>query len=257
MKKNRNLLVMLMLSVTLVLWQQTDAQSAYELALRHKAEFRYPEAFLIMKDLVRSDSLNADYLHTLSFLYAKLGYRQLTERERTGYYKHAEYLAKKAIGINSTCAGAHYAYALALGRINENASSKQKIANARLIRTECDLAVKLDPKQAGAFHILGRWHREIAGFSAVEKLMINALFGGVPQGGSYDAAIESFQDAIKLEPKYSLHYYELAVTYYERNAAHDKTYARVWLQKAIEIPVINEDDRNTREKCLSLLKKVE
>ena len=209
-----------------------------------------------MKDLVRGDSTNADYLHTMSYLYSKLGYRQSTEKERGNYYRQAEYLAKKAIGISASSAGAHYAFALALGRINENASNKQKIANAKLVRTECDLAVKLDPKLAGAYHILGRWHREIAGFSGIEKLMINTLFGGVPEGGSYDAAIESFQKAIQLEPKYSLHYYELGLTYYDRNNKQDRTFAKVWLEKALQIPVINEDDKNTREKCEGLLNKV-
>lgn len=233
------------------------AQGTYELALKYKSESKYPEAFMIMKDLVKGDSTHADYLHTISFLFSKLGYRQVTEKERIDYYQKAEYLAKKALGINASNAGAHYAYALALGRINENASNKQKIANAKLIRTECDQAVKLDPKLAGAYHILGRWHREIAGFSAIEKLMINTLFGGVPQGGSYDAAIESFQKAIQLEPKYSLHYYELAATYFNRNKNQDKAYAKIWLQKAIEIPVVNEDDKKTKEKCDALLKKVE
>lgn len=233
------------------------AQGSYELAMKYKAESKYPEAFSIMKDLLKEDSANVDYLHTMSFLYAKLGYRQIAEKDKIQYYKQAEYLAKKAMATNNNSAGAHYAYALALGRINENAGNKTKIANAKLIRTECDLAVKLDPKLAGAYHILGRWHREIAGFSAVEKLMINTLFGGVPQGGSYEAAIESFQKAVQIEPKYSLHYYELAVTYYSRNNAQDKAYAKVWLQKAMELPLVNEDDKNTREKCATLLEKVE
>ncbi len=241
----------------LMVFTGTVAQPQFDMAMKYKAESKYPEAFTILKDLLKADSSQVEYLHHMSFLYSKLGYRQPTERERTSYYEKAEYLAKKAIALNGSNAGAHYSYALALGRINEHASSKQKIANAKVIKNECDLAVKLDPRLAGAYHILGRWHREIAGFNAVEKLMINSLFGGVPQGGSYEAAIESFMKAIRIEPRYILHYYELAATYYARNHTGDKSYAKVWLGKAMELPPVNEDDKNTLEKCRELLKKVE
>jgi tetratricopeptide (TPR) repeat protein len=256
MKKNKSFLILIIL-IACFSFQRSNAQATFEQAMKYKAESKFPEAFAILKDLVNADSDNVEYLHNLSFLYSKLGYRQADEKEKITYYKQAEYLAKKAIEKNNSSAGAHYSYALALGRMNENAGNKQKIANAKLIKTECDLAVKLDPRLAGAYHILGRWHREIAGFNAVEKLMINTLFGGVPQGGSYDAAIESFQKSIQLEPKYSLHYYELALTYYDRNNENDKTYAKVWLQKALEIPILNEDDQNTHDKCEELLRKVE
>ena len=243
--------------VGLLSFTKTVAQPQFDMAMKYKAESKYPEAFTILKDLLKADSSQVEYLHNMSFLYSKLGYRQLTERERTAYYAKAEYLAKKAILLNSNSAGAHYAYALALGRLNENAGNRQKIANAKLIRNECDLAVKLDPRLAGAYHILGRWHREIAGFNSIEKLMINTLFGGVPQGGSYESAMECFMKAIQIEPRYILHYYELAATYYARNHTGDKSYAKVWLQKALELQPMNEDDKNTLEKCRELMKKVE
>lgn len=44
------------------------AQGSYELAMKYKAESKYPEAFSIMKDLLKEDSANVDYLHTMSFI---------------------------------------------------------------------------------------------------------------------------------------------------------------------------------------------
>ena len=75
-------------------------------------------------------------------------------------------------------------------------------------------SISLNPKLAGAYHILGRWHRAIAGFNVIEKAMINSFFGGVPPGGSYEDALKSFMTAIGIEPKYMNHQYELAQTYY-------------------------------------------
>lgn len=230
----------------------------FEYALKLKKELKYESSFALFKELLKTDSLNVDYLSNTGFLYAKIGYSQATETQKTNYYKIAEHLAKKAIAINKNDANAHYTYALALGRLNENASTKQKIANAKLIKTECDIALKLDPKLAGCHHILGRWHRTVAGFSFMEKLAINTLFGGVPQGGSYVEAISEFQKAIVIEPNYILHYYELAMSYYERGNKGDNINSKVWAEKALTLAPnqYDADDAGTRKKCNELLSKI-
>ena len=143
---------------------------------------------------------------------------------------------------------------MALGRINENASSKQKIANAKLIKAQGDRAIALNPKLAGAHHILGRWHKTIAGFSAIEKAMINSFFGGVPPGGSYEDALKSFMTAIGLEPKYMNHQYELAQTYYDMGKSVE---AKLWVKKALEIVPSNDDDIKAKKDCEALLKKLQ
>jgi tetratricopeptide (TPR) repeat protein len=125
-----------------------------------------------------------------------------------------------------------------------------------MIKTEAEAAVRLNPKHAGAYHILGRWHRTIAGFNMIEKLMINTLFGGVPEGGSYDKAIECFAKAVEIEPDYMLHIYELALSYHERGNTNDDAYAKAWLKKAILLPLKNDDDKETLTKCKALLDKL-
>jgi tetratricopeptide (TPR) repeat protein len=238
--------------------QQFECQNTkdvYDKALALKAEFKYKEALPYFQALMKVDSNNIDFLSHGSQVYTRFGYLYMkTETEKQNYFQRGEYLAKKAISKDEKNAEAHYAYALALGRINENASSKQKIANAKLIRKEVDRAIELNPKQAGAYHILGRWHATIAGFNAVEKAMINTFFGGVPPGGSYDDAIKCFQTAISLEPKNMIHQYELANTYY---AMGNKANAKTWLDKAMALPVISDDDKIVAEKCKDLKKKLD
>ena len=222
-----------------------------------RADGKFDESLEIFQMLLANDSSNVEYLHNTAYLSCKMGNRKKDEAERQNIFHKAEYLSKKAIAINKSSADSHYTYALALGRINENASSKQKIANAKIIKTETETAIKLNPKLAGAYHILGRWHRTIAGFNTIEKLMINTLFGGVPEGGSYDKAIECFAKAVELEPDYMLHIYELALSYHERGNNLDNVYAKVWLKKAILLPVKNEDDKETMTRCKELLKDIE
>lgn len=235
-----------------VMAQTNDEQ--YQKAYKLKAEFKNKEALPIFQTLLKSDSNNVNYLQYASYCYSKCGFYYAPEAEKMNYYKTAEYLAKKAIKVNEKMSDAHYAYAMALGRINENASSKQKIANAKLIKNEVDRAIALNPRCAGAYHILGRWHRTIAGFNAVEKIMINSFFGGVPPGGSYDDAVKAFMTAISIEPKYMAHQYELAQTYNDMKKYVD---AKLWAQKALEITPVSDDDRKAKTDCEALLKKLQ
>ncbi len=238
---------------TLNCFAQTNEEQ-YAKAIKLKSEYKFKEAFPIFQALVKSDSNNYNYLQYDSYCYTKYGFYYAPESEKMKYYKTAEYLAKKAIKANDNSAEAHYVYAMALGRMNENASSKQKLANSKLIKAQVDRTIVLNPKIAGAYHILGRWHRTIAGFSGIEKAIINSFLGGVPQGGTYNDAIKAFMTAISIEPKYMNHQYELAETYYEMDK---KVEAKLWAQKALTIIPSNEDDIKAKKDCEVLLKKLE
>ncbi|MCW3071999.1 MAG: hypothetical protein JWO44_1889 [Bacteroidetes bacterium] len=251
MKKITSIAMVVLSCFTVSVIAQND--ELYSKAYKLKVEYKYKEAFPLFQALLKADSANVNYLQYGSYCYSKYGYYYAPEAEKMKYYKSAEWLALKAIKVNEASADAHYAYAMALGRINENASSKQKIANAKLIKAQVDRSIALNPKLAGAYHILGRWHRTIAGFNAFEKAMINSFFGGVPPGGSYEDAIKAFMSAIALEPKYMNHQYELAETYYEMGKSVE---AKLWAQKALEIVPSNEDDIKAKKDCEALLKKL-
>lgn len=228
------------------------AQSTfYKSALKLIEEYKFKEALPRMQLLLKEDSLAPLYLEHTSICYSKVGHTLVNPTTKLNYYHTADYLAGKALKLRGS-AEAHYAKALALGRLNENASSKQKIANSKKIKSETDAALKLDPKHAGAYHILGRWHRTIANFSTMEKLAINTMFGGVPEGGSFRDAEKAFLNAIKYEPVYKLHYYELAQTY--KDMGDDKNY-KVYLKKALEAPSLTEEDPATDKKIRSELGK--
>jgi tetratricopeptide (TPR) repeat protein len=230
-----------------------NSELEYQKAYKLKMEFNYKEAFPLFQALLKTDSSNVNYLQYASYCYSKYGFLYAADADKMNYYKTAEYLAKKALKLKETSADAHFSYALALGRINENASSKQKIANAKLIKTEVDRAIVLNPRLAGAYHILGRWNRTIAGFNGVEKIMINSFFGGVPPGGSYDDAVKAFMTAVSIEPKYMNHQYELAETYHEMGKDAD---AKVWIENVLKITPSNPDDIKAKADAEALLKKL-
>ena len=227
----------------------------FKQAEKLQQEKKWSEALVILKELLKNDSSNVEYLWRTSFIYSKIGVDQKTENLKQQWYKTAAYLGKRAITQHPQNANAHYAYAVALGRMTEFASSKTKIDNAKLIKTEAELTIKLDPKNAGAYHILGRWHREIAGFNIFERTMIKAIFGALP-GGTYQESIKYFEKAILLEPLNGIHYFELAQTYLTRNETNDEQNAKNWLIKATQIQIKNKDDIENKNKCEALLKEI-
>ena len=120
---NKKLIATFFVVITSLVVVAQSNDELYAKALKLKTELKYKEAFPLFQTLVKSDSSNANYLQYASYCYSKYGfYYVAAETEKMKYYKSAEYLAKKAIKANEASADAHYAYAMALGRINENAS---------------------------------------------------------------------------------------------------------------------------------------
>jgi tetratricopeptide (TPR) repeat protein len=234
-----------------------NADEQYKHAIKLKDESRFEESLAIFQQLLNSDSNKVEYLYNTSFLFSKLGNRQKEESARLNYFRKGEYFARKAIATDPKNAEGYYTYALALGRMNENASSKQKISNAKLIKEQCEKGLKINPRHSGLYHILGRWHRTIAGFNFMEKGMINAFFGGVPEGGSYKDAVDCFSKAVLLETSVMIHKFELAQTYYERGEGDDYILCKIWCKKVLEMIPADQDDKLTQQKAKALLQKVE
>ena len=94
--------------------------------IKYKTERNLKEGFPIFQKLLKSDSSNALYLINTSYFYTKVGNTLSDEAVRLKYFNTASYLAKKAIVLDTKNAESHYVYAMALGRINEFASSSQQ-----------------------------------------------------------------------------------------------------------------------------------
>ena len=222
-------------------------------AMKLKTDNNYKDAFPAFQELLKTDSTNSNYLAQASQVYTRYGYLYLLkERQKQEYYHIASYLAQKAIVIKDNNPEAHFAYCLALGRISEKVNNKEKISNAKLIKKEIDRTIELDPKITNAYHILGRWHSVISGFSNSQKKVIDKFYGGVPVGASYDEAIKAYKIAIELAPNVILHQYEISQAYYDMG---NKSGAKSFLENAVLMTVVTDEDKVNMDKCKKLLKK--
>jgi tetratricopeptide (TPR) repeat protein len=81
-------------------------------------------------------------------------------------------------------------------------------------------------------------------------MMINTMYGGVPEGATLQGALDAFIKAAAFEPEFKLHQYELAQTYLDMGK---KINAKVWFQKALKIKSNNQRDSLINEKCLKAM----
>ncbi len=231
-------------------------ESLFARALEHKRQFEFRASLDLLNRLLRTDSTRTDWLSEASYAYAKLGYGLQDKKQQDRYYGNAHRLARKALSRDSLSVPAHYAYVVALGRLTENATNRQKLDNARLIRKECDWILRHAPDHAGTWHVLGRWHREFAGISTFEKFLVKNLLGGWPEGGTWFDAIVCFTRAKQLESGIIFHYYELALTYHMRYQDYrDRYAARMLLQEALKLKIDPDDPDQVsyRVKCVEML----
>ncbi|HXB12495.1 MAG TPA: hypothetical protein VNZ45_10940 [Bacteroidia bacterium] len=231
-----------------------NSASLYQKGLAFRTARHYKDALPVFEGLLKQDSSDINYLQNTAFLYAKVWHDEAPDADKAGiYYNKALYLAKKAIKVDSNNAEAHYAYAFAVGVINENASHKQQISNAKLMKIEIDKCLRINPHHAGAYHLLGRWYRRLAELGGIERFAMRTFYGSSLPEATNDDAVGAFQKAILYEPDYPLHQYELAFTYHKMDK---NAYAKAWLQQAIKTPYSGDDAADTKVKCQKLLDEI-
>lgn len=86
-----------------------------------------------------------------------------------------------------------------------------KAVYADSVRINAEHCIRLNPKNDRAYHILGRWHYEVAKLSKLVRFMSRLAFGTVPSG-SYEESVEYFREAVSI---------------------HDSIVNRFWLAKAL------------------------
>ena len=174
------------------------------------------------------------------------------KKQKEIYFEKARELCDRAIESNPDGYEGHFRLAVALGRLALFRGGKEKIKLSKIIKAEGDKAVELNPQADLAYHLLARWHQNLANLSGVLKFFANIFFGGLPPA-SNEEAVELFQKAISIDPNHIEHHLELAKTYKEMKK---KELMREPLEKVLALPNIEEDDPMFKEEAEKLLKKL-
>ena len=163
--------------------------------------------------------------------------------------KSLEY-SRKAVAADSKSSDAHLSVALSLGKSTEFMDSKEKLNASREMKTEADLALKLNPKSDYAHHLLGRWHQEMAGIGGTTRLLAKVVYGGVPKG-SYQEALDHFDKARTINPKRLIHQIEYGRTLAMMGRDAE---ARKEINKGLAMPNRDADDAEAKARGRATLK---
>jgi len=227
-----------------ILFAQDGEMSLIEKGDAAFEKFDNPNALENYNDAVKinPDSYEANW--KLSRAFVDVGEVFEDEDKRAEYYKESENYARIAIKNNPEGSDGHLFLSIALGRVALDAGAKQRIKMSKEIKKEADLAIKLNPDNDTAYHVLGRWNRKISNLSFIEKGFADLFLGGVPKGASNDAAVNNFQKAIELNPAYINHYLELGITY---EMMDKEKLAIEAFKKCLELGPSSAKDKNHKE----------
>lgn len=128
--------------------------------------------------------------------------------------------------------------AITYGKMLPFQGRKEQVDAAPRIKAAADLALKLDPRNDSAWHVLGRWHQSLANVTGLKRTFGAIIYGSLPTGTNADS-IACFEKAIKINPHRLRHYIEEGRTYAQMG---DSATARRFLEKGMAMPNMEKDD---------------
>jgi tetratricopeptide (TPR) repeat protein len=170
---------------------------------------------------------------------------------RDSSYAEAERLARRAIRADSGEANAHFALALALGRVALTKPKRDRVKYGVAVYEEATRALAINPGHDGAHHVLARWNAEVMRLSGLTRFMARTLLGGKVFGkASWAGALEHLETAVQIAPGRILHRLDLARIEAERGRFGA---ARRELQAIEGLPARAALDGRYREEARRLL----
>eukprot|EP01098_Paradermamoeba_levis_P015594 TRINITY_DN8003_c0_g1_i1.p1 TRINITY_DN8003_c0_g1~~TRINITY_DN8003_c0_g1_i1.p1 ORF type:complete len:351 (-),score=93.88 TRINITY_DN8003_c0_g1_i1:86-1099(-) len=176
------------------------------------------------------------------------------ERKRLIFLAHE--LAKKALEAATAfppspqeLSACHKWVGITFSGIGEFLGIKNKILNAFLVRQHFDSAVKFNPKDATAHHLIGLWCFTLAEMSWMERKVAATVFASPPES-NFQEALSHFLKAEEVDAGfYKKNALMVAKSYLKLN---QKDQSQIWLKKTLELPINNLDDETAHQEALKL-----
>lgn len=145
---------------------------------------------------------------------------------------------RQAAKLDPSNSDAQLSCAISYAKMVPLQSSKEQVACSRMIKEGAERAIKLNANNDLAWHILGRWHRAVAGVSGVKRVLASIVYEKLPPATNEEAA-KCLERAVKLNPSRMMHQIELGRTYAQMGRTGD---ARRHLQKGLSMPAREKED---------------
>ncbi len=128
--------------------------------------------------------------------------------------------------------------AITYGKMMPLMGKREQVAASPVVKAAAERAVKLNPGNDTAWHVLGRCNQSLANVSGLKRSLGGMLYGKLPTG-SYEESVKCFNKAIAIDSTRPRHYIELGHTY---ALAGQPENARKFLNKGLSLPNKEKDD---------------
>lgn len=160
--------------------------------------------------------------------------------------------AERAVAAAPESARARLAVGICLAKNFPFVDNQTKVNYSRRLKEETERAVALDPRQDLAYHMLARWHFEVAKVNFILRAIAKLVYGGLPQGTLAEARA-NLERAIALAPGRIIHRYQLALTLLAMGQNRD---AVEQLRRCLSLEPVDADDAEAKQEADRQLKKL-
>jgi tetratricopeptide (TPR) repeat protein len=150
--------------------------------------------------------------------------------------------AQRAAALAPNDSEAQLSPAITYGKMLPFQGSKERVEASPRIKEAVDKAIKLDPRNDLAWHVLGRWHQVLADVGLIKRTLGQFIYGKLP-ASTNEEAVKCFEKAIEFNPHRPMHYIELGRTYAQMGRAAD---ARRFIAIGLAMPDTEKDDPETK-----------
>jgi tetratricopeptide (TPR) repeat protein len=240
-----------------ILPSRAFAQSAAEhiaLGDRSHAAMNAPVALKHYEEAIKADPKSYEALWKATREAVDVGEFNENEAERNRLYSAAELYARRAVEANPADAEGHFHLARALGRKALSLGKRDQVKYAGDVRTHALEALKIDPKSAGALHVMGMWNYNVMRLSGVTRFFAKQFLGGkVFDSANWDDAQRYMEESVKNEPGRLVHHLDLARVYAARD---DKDRARAQYELTIKGTPTEYNDRHFQAEAAEEMRKL-
>jgi tetratricopeptide (TPR) repeat protein len=173
-----------------------------------------------------------------------------TEKLRLGAIALTYGLRAAALAPNDS--EAQLSPAITYGKMLPLQGSKEQVEASPRIKAGADKAIRLDPRNDVAWHVLGRWHQALANVGSVKRALGSLIYGKLPTTTN-EAAVACFDKAIAINPNRLRNYIELGRTYAQMGKNAE---ARLFIEKGLAMPNTEHDDPELKQRGRDSLAKL-
>ena len=133
------------------------------------------------------------------------------EERRREYFGRGVSNLREAVELDPQHRDAVFNLAIAVGRDGLTRGAGDKVRASREVKELAERTIEIDPGFDGAYHLLGRWHREVESLGFFTRTLVKVVYGGFPEA-SYEQALEYFRRAYELKPRMA-HLLEMGIVH--------------------------------------------